>query len=91
MTPDQPEIIIGGTPDIESVITLPMFGRDYPLMHGAAAYVAQDAGGSAVLVAIGHPDLKAGLFLAFSADQARSVAAWLLAASAAVDEGRGVQ
>lgn len=90
MTAPEPEIITAGEPGGDPIISLPMFGREYPLMHGGAIFVGSN-GDSYLSVAIGHPELRAGLYMGLSPEQARSVAAWLLAGAAALDPGRGVQ
>lgn len=79
------EHVDGGKPLAPAAITLPMFGRDYPLAHGAAVLVICDAERRCATLAIGHPDFHAGLFMGLSPDGARNVARWLLESADELD------
>ena len=85
------EFIDGGAPLFPSVITIDLFDREFPLMHGSSVYVQPVLEFSGVVVALGHPEMQHGLFLGVSPDLARSIAAWLLNAANAIDGGRGAQ
>lgn len=85
------EIVEGGKPTFPSVVTIDMFGREYPLMHGSTAYVQAVDEYHGIILALCHPEMKAGMFLGVSPDFARNVATWLLSAADHIDGGRGKQ
>lgn len=84
------EFIEGGPPTFPPVITVEMFGREFPLMHGATVLVQPVEEFDGIILALGHPQMEAGLFLGVSPDLARNIAAWLLNA-ANMDGGKGKQ
>ena len=85
------EVIDDGQPVAPPTISIDLFGRQYPLMHGAASYVASAPEVGSVILAIGHPGFTAGFYMGLSANSARTTAAWLLSAADDLDGGAGKQ
>ena len=83
---DAVEHLRAGDPLAPPVVSVDMFGRTYPLMHGAGTFVGTEPGGY-VLLGIGHHEMNAGMFMGLSADSARAVATWLLASADELDGG----
>lgn len=87
MDRDQPEIevILAGAPTAKPVVTAECFGREVPFLHAASIVVRPSADRATAEICIAHPEFAVGLFMGLSAESARDVARWLVAAAAEVD------
>ncbi|SDA15129.1 hypothetical protein [Sphingomonas sp. NFR15] len=79
------EVINAGAPVANPVVTAECFGREFPFLHAASIVVRPSADLTATEICIAHPAFAVGLFLGLSAESARDVARWLIAAAAEVD------
>ena len=74
-------------PEIEPVIAVPMFGKQFPVMHMQQVLVMPVQDPRVVVLAIGHSQADYGTFMSFTAEQARNVATWFLSAADHLDGG----
>lgn len=79
--------VMAGEPSFPPVVAIPIFGREFPLMHGESIVVQGVSEEGGVIVAITHSEMESGLFLGVSPALARSIATWLLSAADDIDGG----
>lgn len=82
------EMVDGGNPRFPPVLSLPMFERDFALMHAGSIYAGSSIVNRGVIVAIGHPGFEHGFYMGLQPEHARQLATWLNSAAKEIETAK---